>query len=441
MRLGILAAVARVRYAVHSGRRRSVAGQPFASDVEPRPRLRDDPHVQTARRPRGVFRDALAGVLAVPVIVLVVVASLLSRASSRPRATAGRRPRTSRQAHPGAQALRVVHVVIGIIVIATVSTAPIGARSPTGAASIADEAFQAVPSADPARVERSTVAGVPSTPSAGTGPPTRGVPTVSPSAAPATLEPAPGPEAPAVVRFRPREGWTGVSRFAAVSVRFTRPMDRASTEAAFDVVAEGVPITGTARWAEGDTVLILQPAAALPYGARVTLAVDGGARSEDGLPLRAGASVTFTVQPLSAPAARPLATAAPVPPSTAWSWPLAGPITQRFGESLTQYGVHQGIDIDGETGDPVLAARDGRVVVAGQDDGCGGLEVHLDHGDGLVSWYRHLSRIDVAVGTVVAAGTVIGLVGNTGCSLGSHLHFGIRLGTTFVDPLRYLPPR
>jgi murein DD-endopeptidase MepM/ murein hydrolase activator NlpD len=64
-----------------------------------------------------------------------------------------------------------------------------------------------------------------------------------------------------------------------------------------------------------------------------------------------------------------------------------------------------------------------------------------DHGDGLASWYRHLSRIDVAMGTLVEAGTVIGRVGGTGCSLGSHLHFAIRKGSTFVDPLDYLPPR
>jgi len=58
-----------------------------------------------------------------------------------------------------------------------------------------------------------------------------------------------------------------------------------------------------------------------------------------------------------------------------------------------------------------------------------------------VSWYRHLSRIDVAVGQTVRAGTRIGLVGATGCALGSHLHFGVEVGTTFVNPLRYLPPR
>jgi murein DD-endopeptidase MepM/ murein hydrolase activator NlpD len=144
---------------------------------------------------------------------------------------------------------------------------------------------------------------------------------------------------------------------------------------------------------------------------------------------------TPAFQPTLSPSRRP------APSSTGWRWPLIGPITQKFGETKTPYGFHQGIDIDGDTGDRVRAARGGRVVVAGTWDACGGLQVHIDHGDGFESWYRHLSRIDVEPGEVVAAGAVIGRVGDTGCSLGSHLHFAIRVGTTFVDPLRYLPPR
>jgi murein DD-endopeptidase MepM/ murein hydrolase activator NlpD len=120
---------------------------------------------------------------------------------------------------------------------------------------------------------------------------------------------------------------------------------------------------------------------------------------------------------------------------------LLGRITQRFGESLTKYGFHQGIDIDGATGDLVRAARRGRVILAGRADACGGLQVRIDHGGGVVSWYRHLSRIDVATGSTVDAGRIIGRVGDTGCSLGSHLHFAITRSGTFVDPLRYLPPR
>jgi murein DD-endopeptidase MepM/ murein hydrolase activator NlpD len=274
-------------------------------------------------------------------------------------------------------------------------------------------------------------------------------PTVQPSAPPAeslgpveagaVAAPPSSPEpAPSVVRFRPRDGWTGVAPAADLSVRFTAAMDHASTEAAFSAtIIGGAAVAGSVRWAEGDTVLVLNPDGALPYGARVELRVGSGALSAAGRPIDAGASVTFTVAP------RPEAPAAttPRPAASGWRWPLKGPITQYFGQTLTQYGVHQGLDIDGQTGDPVVAAHAGTVVVAGHYDSCGGLEVHIDHGGGVVSWYRHLSRVDVSVGRSVAAGTRIGLVGATGCATGSHLHFAIRIGTTFVDPLPYLPAR
>lgn len=272
--------------------------------------------------------------------------------------------------------------------------------------------------------------------------------------------PTPRPPAPAVVRFRPRDGWTDVSPWAPLSVRFTAPMDRAAAEAAFAATIGVSTVTGSLRWAEGDTVLVLQPAAALPFGAEIRLSVAPGALSAAGVALVEPASVAFTVAPRPAPpAVRPTATAgpaptptsrptptsppagAPPPAATGWQWPLIGPITQRFGESLTQYGFHQGLDIDGDTGDPVRAARGGTVTVAGRWDDCGGLQVHVDHGDGSESWYRHLSRIDVVVGQKVAAGALLGAVGSTGCSTGSHLHFAIRDHGTFVDPERYLPER
>jgi len=251
-------------------------------------------------------------------------------------------------------------------------------------------------------------------------------------------------EAPAVVRFRPRARQTRISRFAAVSVRFTLPMDHASTERAFTASVGSRMIKGTYVWAEGDTVLVLIPASGFAFGARVRLAVTIEARSTDGTALSTRASVTFAIAPKPRGTGSSSTSTAPTrsaPRNSGWLWPLIGPITQYFGQSLTKYGFHNGIDIDGETGDPVRAARSGRVVVAGMYDQCGALQVHIDHRNGLVSWYRHLSRIDVRVGARVAAGTIIGRVGATGCALGSHLHFAIRRGTTFVDPLRYLPPR
>jgi murein DD-endopeptidase MepM/ murein hydrolase activator NlpD len=116
-------------------------------------------------------------------------------------------------------------------------------------------------------------------------------------------------------------------------------------------------VTGSLRWAEGDTVLVLRPMAPLPYGARVELRVDPGALSAAGQPVAEAAASSFTVEPRPAVPAAPGGTW-----SSGWQWPLLGPITQRFGQTLTAYGVHQGIDIDGDTGDPVRAARAGVVV-------------------------------------------------------------------------------
>lgn len=251
-----------------------------------------------------------------------------------------------------------------------------------------------------------------------------------------------GLQPPTIVRFRPRDGSRGVDPEVWLSVRFSAPMDRPSTERAFTALIGGRPIDGRRWWAEDDTVLVLDPVGPLPAGAEVRLAVGSEARSRIGLPLVEAVSATIRVAEASPATERspPTATRAGAA-RTDWRWPLLGPITQGFGESVTRYGWHFGIDIDGATGDPVVAARAGRVTVAGRYDACGGLEVHIDHGDGFESWYRHLSVVETAVGARVAAGQRIGRVGNTGCSLGSHLHFAIRRDGVWVDPLRYLPPR
>jgi len=329
---------------------------------------------------------------------------------------------------PGAArqpSLLVAVLLVGSIAAYALDVEPIGARVPS----------------TPAPIEATALRAVPVPPSEA---PSPKVALAARPRLPIEVEPAPTPRPPAVVRFRPRAGWTGVARSAAVSVRFTEPMDHRSAEQAFAASLDGEPITGSFRWAEDDTVLVLQPAAALPYGAKVQLSVAAGALSQAGGALPSLQSVTFIVQdrPGPAPKPPPKPTATSRPAATGWQWPLLGPITQRFGESLTQYGFHQGIDIDGDTGDPVRAARTGTIVVASDRwDDCGGLQVHVDHGNGIETWYRHLSRIDIAVGARVGAGAVIGAVGDTGCSLGSHLHFAIRDGKEFVDPLRYLPPR
>ncbi|HEX2468992.1 MAG TPA: peptidoglycan DD-metalloendopeptidase family protein, partial [Candidatus Limnocylindrales bacterium] len=336
-----------------------------------------DAHRAHSDRPRRpALRSAAAAILAVPVIGLVIAESLARRV--------------------GQPALVLVLLLTSTAAVSAVSMSPITASHATTPTPIPADQFRPVGTPDPtARPTQQPV--VAALPPAGTPAP--------------TAEATPAPEAPNVIRFRPRDGWTEVSRFAAVSVRFSEAMDHASTERAFRVTVNRKPVTGTVRWAEGDTVLVVDPDRPLPYRSRVTLSVDRGARSADGARLKPARSVTFTVQSRPAPISRPTPKPTPRPTArTGWRWPLIGPITQRFGEHKTKYGFHQGIDIDGQTGDRVRAARGGRVILAGYADACGGLQVRIDHGDGFESWYRHLSRIEVKRGAVVAAGNVIGRV-------------------------------
>ena len=256
---------------------------------------------------------------------------------------------------------------------------------------------------------------------------------------PAQPETPPHPE---VVRFRPFDRAVQVRPDAPLSVRFTQPMDHASTQAALRV--SGLDLTrGRFRWAENDTVLVFTPSVRLAYGKRYTMSLGSIARSAEGMPVdaaAAGAESSFTVMPKPKPKPAPTkAQALRLATGSRWASPLRGPITQYFGQRLTRYGIHRGIDIDGNTGDPVRAAATGTVIAAGWVDPCSGIAVGLDHGSGLSSWYRHLSSVGVRVGRRVSVGSIIGRVGNTGCSLGSHLHFAIRRGDTYLDPLRYVP--
>lgn len=127
----------------------------------------------------------------------------------------------------------------------------------------------------------------------------------------------------------------------------------------------------------------------------------------------------------------------------AFGLPLAGQpvVTAQFGQRRSYSGgpvssYHSGQDLDGETGDPVYAPAAGIVVLAEPLQVRGGAVI-LDHGLGVFSAFWHLSQIDVAVGQAVAQGDLVGLVGNTGLSTGSHLHWEMQVRGVPVDAFQW----
>lgn len=124
------------------------------------------------------------------------------------------------------------------------------------------------------------------------------------------------------------------------------------------------------------------------------------------------------------------------------AWPADGEKTSGFGPRVHPiYGSvrqHNGIDLDGDTGDRVRAARSGEVILAGQRGGFGNAIV-IYHGLGYSTLYGHLSRIEVSLGEQVQSGDRIGAIGSTGVSTGPHLHFELRIDGRAVDPTPFLP--
>jgi murein DD-endopeptidase MepM/ murein hydrolase activator NlpD len=102
--------------------------------------------------------------------------------------------------------------------------------------------------------------------------------------------------------------------------------------------------------------------------------------------------------------------------------------------------AHQGVDYGAPVGTPVWAVGDGTVRQAGWNGGCGN-SVTLRHRNGLETVYCHLSAVAVSAGRTVSQKQVIGFVGQTGLATGPHLHYAVRKGGVFVNPLHLQIPR
>jgi murein DD-endopeptidase MepM/ murein hydrolase activator NlpD len=132
----------------------------------------------------------------------------------------------------------------------------------------------------------------------------------------------------------------------------------------------------------------------------------------------------------------------PVADSLILDLPAPGRISAEFG--LTRFfndqprRPHSGLDIAAPAGTPIAAPAAGTVLEIG-DYFFNGLTVILDHGEGLITMYNHLDRIDVAKGARVARGEKIGTIGRTGRVTGAHLHWTVSLNDARVDPALFLP--
>src|SRR3546814_439477 len=119
--------------------------------------------------------------------------------------------------------------------------------------------------------------------------------------------------------------------------------------------------------------------------------------------------------------------------------PVQGAVTSDMHRHVARGSV--GVDIDGRIGDPVEAPAGGKVKI-GRDERAG-LHVIIDHGNGVVSSYSHLSKVDLKDGDTVRPGQVFAAVGNTGNVQkgkggdGSHLHYRVKVNGKDVDPLSH----
>lgn len=124
-----------------------------------------------------------------------------------------------------------------------------------------------------------------------------------------------------------------------------------------------------------------------------------------------------------------------------FSRPVTGPISSQFGLRRFFNGEprrpHKGLDIAATVGSPVQAPANGKIINTGLYF-FNGNTVFVDHGQGLITMYCHLSKIEIEEGQNIKQGDVLGKVGKTGRVTGAHLHWSVILNQVMVDPLLFI---
>jgi murein DD-endopeptidase MepM/ murein hydrolase activator NlpD len=177
--------------------------------------------------------------------------------------------------------------------------------------------------------------------------------------------------------------------------------------------------------------------ALLDRGASSDLPDDGGTLPEpirvdpNATPLAAPGSVGTTET--SSTASAPVTLRAPAAAPTSLAWPVpVGSVSQYY------HASHLALDIAAPYGSTVVAAQGGVVTSAGWRNNGGGNVISIDHGNGMITVYNHLSSIWVTPGQYVSLGQGIGGIGCTGICTGPHLHFEVIVNGVIDNPLRYL---
>jgi murein DD-endopeptidase MepM/ murein hydrolase activator NlpD len=116
---------------------------------------------------------------------------------------------------------------------------------------------------------------------------------------------------------------------------------------------------------------------------------------------------------------------------------MSSPFGMRMDPFLRGPAIHTGLDLRGDTGDPVRVTAAGTVTIASWQGGYGNM-VEVDHGNGFSTRYGHMSKIEVKVGQHVRIGDTLGRIGSTGRSTGPHLHYETRINDQPVDPQKFL---